>query len=222
MTPFITFTGIDDNTDLYAVDALARLGVEFGILLTNDPEGRKRYPNKAQIKAASIALGVRLAVHVCGKTARADALNGVYDRILHRVGRIQVNGIVTTPELHGFIRQFPDQQIITQYGKGNNSLAYADTPDGRHALLVDDSAGNGQSPTHWNAPGPLVGKSVGFAGGLGPDNIATELPRIRAVAGPGWWVDMESKLRDADDWFSLERCADVINKARPIVGEAFA
>jgi len=43
---------------------------------------------------------------------------------------------------------------------------------------------------------------------------------LGAVAGPGWWVDMESKLRDAHDWFSLERCADVLAKARPFIGES--
>jgi hypothetical protein len=44
---------------------------------------------------------------------------------------------------------------------------------------------------------------VGYAGGLGPDNIATELVKIRPSASSIWWLDMEGKLR-IDDWFSVD------------------
>lgn len=223
MSPFITCTGIDDNTDLDAADRMATPGVEFGILLTNDPEGRNRYPNKATIKSATEILGNRCAVHVCGKTARADMLAGRYDETLSRVGRIQVNGAVSIFELDQIGRRFPDQQIITQHTEANRDLRWSRARladlGANHALLVDGSGGRGISPENW----PLVStdKRVGFAGGLGPDNLATELLRIKEVSGGHWWVDMESKLRDATDWLSLDKCSQVIAIAKALVPRRF-
>ncbi len=223
MRPFITCTGVDDRTDLATLDRMAAPGVEFGILLTNDPEGRQRYPNKATLKAAARTLGRRAAIHVCGKTARSDMLAGVYDGTLSLVGRIQVNGVVSIFELDQIGRRFPRQQIITQHTEANRDLRWsrAQLADlgANHALLVDGSGGRGISPESW----PLVStdKLVGFAGGLGPDNLAAELERIKEVSGGGWWVDMESKLRDADDWFSLEKCAQVIAIAKDTMPQRF-
>ena len=54
---------------------------------------------------------------------------------------------------------------------------------------------------------PHTAKAVGFAGGLGPDNLARELRKIADIARAGWWADMEGKLR-VDDWFSVERAAE--------------
>lgn len=64
----------------------------------------------------------------------------------------------------------------------------------RLVLLVDASGRRGGARAEW----PLLKTrhAVGFAGGLGPDALCAELPPIRAVARPGWWVDMEGRLRD--------------------------
>ena len=57
----------------------------------------------------------------------------------------------------------------------------------------------GSLPTSW--PLPIAAKPTGYAGGLGPDNLAQALVAIEAVAGSGQypeyyksWVDMEAKL----------------------------
>lgn len=100
---------------------------------------------------------------------------------------------------------------------------YVEVPEGRdppldilgpgeHQLLVDASGGRGVSPAEWTRPNTT--RAVGFAGGLGPDNLAGELPRIAAVARGPWWVDMETKLR-TDDWFDIalaERCSDAFEQ----------
>lgn len=55
----------------------------------------------------------------------------------------------------------------------------------------------------------------GYAGGLGPDTLATQLPRIAAAAGgQPVWVDMESRLRDAQDRFDIgaaARCLQAVD-----------
>lgn len=219
MKPFITLTGLDERTDIDAVERLARPGVEFGILLSETPEGRNRYPSLPWVAATARRLGRRCAIHVCGGKARESLMTSLYDDWLDLVGRVQINGKVADDELDWLLPHFSELTIITQLA--GTPAEYLDIHEVtmNHAILVDGSGGRGISPAEW--PTVPVVKDVGFAGGLGPDNIATELPRIRSIACSGWWVDMESKLRDAEDWFSLKRCADVIAKARPFIGESF-
>jgi hypothetical protein len=54
-------------------------------------------------------------------------------------------------------------------------------------------------PSTWPAPIPGVDYH-GYAGGLGPKTLPVELPRIAAAAGAArTWIDMESRVRSADD-----------------------
>jgi hypothetical protein len=64
------------------------------------------------------------------------------------------------------------------------------------------------SPEQWDRPDTC--KPVGFAGGLGPNNILVEIQRISSVATGNWWVDMEGKLRDKNDWFDLTKAMAVV------------
>jgi hypothetical protein len=52
----------------------------------------------------------------------------------------------------------------------------------------------------------------GYAGGLGPANVADELPRIAAAAGArDFWIDMASSLREPGSGaFSLDACERVL------------
>lgn len=213
----ITCTGIDDYTSLNAVAELVSPGVEsheieFGILLTDNPEGRKRYPNLKTIEKAVVMLGPSLAIHICGKTARQKAIAGIYDNILKLVGRIQVNGFVTEEELRALMGKFPGHQIITQFGHGNNDLTKLETQKLRHAILVDNSGGRGIMPDSWICPEVNSDKPIGFAGGLSPNNLLTNLEIIeKIVKNNYWWVDMESSLRDKNDLFSLKLAERAIN-----------
>lgn len=77
------------------------------------------------------------------------------------------------------------------------------TPKAKNILaLFDASGGRGLERQEW--PAHLGDWDCGYAGGLGPDNLRRELPRIAAAAGPSpYWIDMESKLREGDDRFSV-------------------
>jgi hypothetical protein len=204
----ITLTGIDELTDILAVKAICdeRPDVEFAALLTETPEGRNRYPSSSFICFAATLLDMQLAVHVCGSKARAALLAGNYDRILHRTSRIQVNGRVTRNELFSILHHFPSQRIITQHNEANEDLADDSINYGylgsNHEILVDGSGGQGIVPDEWVRPN--TSKYVGFAGGLSFMNLHEQIPRIAKVAQAGWWIDMESSLRNKDDRFDLD------------------
>jgi phosphoribosylanthranilate isomerase len=55
-------------------------------------------------------------------------------------------------------------------------------------------------------PHPGGDRLVGYAGGIGPDNVADVLEQIGAT-GP-YWIDMESGVR-TDDRFDLGKCRRV-------------
>ena len=67
----------------------------------------------------------------------------------------------------------------------------------KFSLLFDGSYGAGIEPSAWYAP---VYKNIpnGYAGGLGPDNVAKNLDKINAILPQNYetWIDAEGKLRD--------------------------
>ncbi len=223
----ITLSGIDERTNLQRlIDLIPRdqlYKVEFAILLSANPEGRHRYPTLDYIEdyvdnITKLNENVNFAIHLCGGTARSNALKGKYNYLLNdpeEIKRIQVNGKVSLEELEQFTQKFY-QQIITQhvpYNLGLN-IVNEEIGNGNHALLVDASGGNGISPKEWIAP--ETNKFVGFAGGLGANNLEQELVRIKQVSKPGVWVDMESSLRDENDWFDIDKalkCIELVVEA---------
>lgn len=209
VTKTITLTGVDRKTPFVELEDLARrANVEIGILLSLGNKDN-RYPPLRWIETAVDILGRKCAVHVCGRLARHELFLGKFPWI-SRVGRLQLNGAVTATEARdaaGFVTT-----VITQARGGVWDLV--DHEQEGHCILVDQSGGRGISPAVWKRP--ATAKLVGFAGGLGPDNLAHELDRISQVAEGDWWVDMESKLRGSgDDFFSLRKahvCVDVFHR----------
>ncbi len=200
----ITVTGIDESTDIDRLLNVVQPHAEIGILFSMTASGRNRYPSADWISKTSKRLRTA-ALHVCGSNAR-HFLRTKKPEFVTRFARIQVNGVVSEAELSHICQIYPDQWVITQHTLANKALARAQV--GNHQLLVDGSGGRGVVPPSWQAP--ATNKAVGFAGGLGPDTILTELPKIQAVVQPGWWIDMENALRDKDDWFSIDRALAVI------------
>jgi phosphoribosylanthranilate isomerase len=205
--PIITVTGADERTDL---DRLKHMHVEVGILYSVDREGKEpRYPSLKWILDAARKLPY-VSLHVCGKPAREQAITGSLGFDIGDFQRMQVNGPLTDEQVEIICNRHAHHKIITQWGCRNGGNMEVDFEN--HAVLVDGSGGNGILPTFWMRPKSIIrpGKPVGFAGGLGPDNLVEQLKLIRPYAQPGWWIDMEAKVR-TDDWFDLDKVEQVIN-----------
>lgn len=204
LKPFVTVTGADERTP---VDELSEIAAEIGLLYTATPEGRNRYPRREWIAATAPGLR-RVAIHVCGSGARRELHAGKLGDVVAHAQRIQVNGILSVSEVEDLCAQYYSHTLITQHKPDNARLLAVSASN--HALLIDASGGRGISPESWEPP--QTAKPVGYAGGLGPENIAAELGRIRQVARGFWWIDMEGKLR-VDDWFCVARALSVVRWA---------
>ena len=210
----ITLSGIDERTELSFISN--QHSPEYAILLSGNPDGRNRYPSVEWIQK-SIKESARFAVHICGSVARKNALAGDYTSILNSrtVDRIQVNGKVSMDELGKFIDLFPYTVIITQDCPYNVELAKCS--HWNHQILIDGSGGRGIVRENWNLPEHLIGpskvnKRIGFAGGLGLGNLKsaiTDIEKLNLKREP--WVDMETSLRNKDDWFDVEVASECVN-----------
>lgn len=196
----MTATGVDCRTDVDALEDTP--DVEFGFLYSVNQAGRaKRYPTWEFIKReASVAKYNPLALHLCGTGAYMQFVTGKLD--VSAFGRIQINGHHPADQIESVCRLFPGKRFIVQYrGKQSDELLKLQEPN--LSILVDGSGGKGIIPKSW----PLLDTqlAVGFAGGLSPTNMFDQVNLIRAVARTGWWVDLETNLRTADDYFSLHK-----------------
>ena len=64
------------------------------------------------------------------------------------------------------------------------------------SFLFDESKGRGTLAANWPGVAEAAGVPFGYAGGLGPENVAAQLARMALAAhGAPVWVDMESSLR---------------------------
>lgn len=224
----ITFTGIDESCSPKDLHELWRREprLELGVLYSDRRAGVGRYPPHDFMRW--VARGLvhfvpALALHICGAARRRFLAKGTLLDLpgLYNFDRLQLNGTFTGEEgdqlqaiLDLTVRE--GQALITQHDT-SPELAARIRAD-HHHVLFDASGGNGTLRENW--PAPLPGKVCGYAGGLGPDTLARELPRIvEAAGGMPFWIDMESSLRTADDKFSLEaahRALDVIQAIAPL------
>lgn len=223
---FCTLTGADDgvnHTDLLYLSA-SHSFAEWGVLFHNARQGIGRYPSFAWIDTlCSLTHGVpraHFALHICGRDAVHEFLQGtgkVSDVAVH-FGRIQLNLIASSVDpasLIAALRRHPSKTIITQHNAANESLwrLLGEVPN--HSVLFDESGGRSINPATW--PSPLPGKLCGYAGGLGPDNLAVELQRIQMAAEKKpFWIDMEGKLRNEADQFdlsSVQTCLSIVREA---------
>jgi hypothetical protein len=211
--PFrITFTGADPSCavdDLLALTA-ADPRVELGLLYSETHAGTGRYPPAAWIRETAERLGFhRVALHVCGRAVKKMIYGEASDPELGSLWnfeRVQMNGRFQDDDAT-WLRRFigPDSlafKIITQFDGNPGLHEFCRRPS--HQILFDASGGRGVERPEW--PAHLVDWTCGYAGGLGPDNLRAELPKIADAAGSApYWIDMESKLRDELDRFSIDK-----------------
>jgi hypothetical protein len=198
---FITFTGADDRTSVEGMIALSRLyPIEWGILFSKSRQRvDPRYPGGEAVSRFAWS-GLRLSAHLCGAYSRAIMAGTDDHRMPLDLGicrRIQIN------------HDEPIAARIREFRKGWGPRCIAQTKgetfprDTAIDWLFDRSGGAGYLPAGWP---PYPGRLVGYAGGIGPDNVQDV---IRAIGATGpYWIDMESKVR-TDNWFDLGLCRRV-------------
>jgi tRNA-splicing ligase RtcB len=85
------------------------------------------------------------------------------------------------------------------------------------AALYDLSHGGGVLPEKWDHPLAKTAIPCGFAGGLSPENVASQIAKIQDVMGEAdFWIDAETHLRSADDrQFDLAKVRRFLEAAKP-------
>lgn len=226
----VTFTGVDERTDIGRLIDIARRYpfAEFGILFSaHNAENGNRYPEIIPLLKELDKRGVRLSAHLCGHLVREIVKTGDFTGFRRACGiradmfaRCQLNvagASNCTPTRFLYFPSTMKQVIIQQKtrevfeGKrdGGRSLWYHfSTYNPICSLLLDDSGGAGVRGEfrYFDAP------HVGYAGGIGPDNVTEVLEGI--AASPvvrDCWIDMEGRVR-TDDWFDLEKVSEVCER----------
>lgn len=220
-----TLTGVDEHTTLATLGALSQQYpfVEWGVLYSPGRAGTQgRYPSATWLAGLASALRrgrevPQFALHLCGDAVHDFLAGGRVTELAAAFPRIQLNfraSDIALPALVEALRRHPDQMVLTQHNQTNARVAQTLRPAPNHGLLFDASGGRGVLRGAW--PAPFPGFACGYAGGLGPHNLAQQLPAIHAAAdGAPYWIDMESSLRNELDRFDLSRArAALIEVAR--------
>lgn len=222
-----TFTGIDQKTnvsDLLELKNKSKNEVEFGILYSPKLAGQPgKYPPLVKIFDFIDILGSNSSVHICG-VGILNIFNNMSDeiKILNMIndveGRIQLNFNfnrckINKEDFFLLFNKYKKINFITQENFNNSSFT-KDSFIENHHILFDSSGGNGVLAENW--PNYIKNKYCGYAGGLGPKNIALQIIFILGSAkGNSFWLDMESKIRSFDDnyisWFDVEKVSEVIS-----------
>ena len=223
----ITFTGIDERTDLRRLHDIAQRYefAEFGILVSrHNAENGNRYPDVASLLQAIPDDGaVQLSAHICGGLMRQVFEQGSFDCMTKPTGnqfrrfrRCQLNTAGTDYPLQRQLHtpRHLAQVIIQQKSTSRDDYFASLIHQAYHAcplsILIDDSGGEGREARQWQVPEQFrLVRHLGFAGGINPQNVAIVLTQLMRQPMPQeWWIDMESGVR-TDDWLDLDKVEQV-------------
>lgn len=229
----ITFTGIDEHTDLEHVEMISEQYpyVEWGVLLSyHHKENGNRYPDPHILERLEFR-HLRLAAHVCGGMAK-DVVAAETHKMYEHLGwnfdmfkRCQINLNVSSRYaemrsmrpfdrcLDEVIMQMANTEALREW------LQYTEKPLPHVSYLLDASGGRGiDTPINIFDDDPNI--RVGYAGGMNADNVGGKLQQLldhRSYAE--FWIDMESGVRDADDWLDLDKVEQVLKVCDPLIKE---
>lgn len=224
----VTITGADNSIEPSELVALSKRFplVEWGILFSPERWGTPRYPSLgwvAELSDLAKTESLSLSAHLCGRFARnALAAEWSWQRALighdFSFGRVQINCAHNPePSITTMLREWPTtQRVIVQCSDKNLDWVEGAIEDGaRCDVLFDGSGGRGVLPRGW--PRAIERTLCGYAGGLGPLNVADNLPCIaEAAGGSSFWIDMESRVRSDDDQlFDLSKVLSVLKQLAP-------
>ena len=222
----VTFTGIDDATDL---DRVAQLSweypfVEWGVLMSATRTGiDPRYPSLATMAKVS-DIGINPSVHLCGRLARdlaevkgfsiqaALQFNPGARRIQVNLGRAVDQYDDLFYRLRSRARHFGVQIIMQAYGFDSPSVMLGAGVYSDDVVFLNDASGGEGIAGDFQAP---VSKSrVGFAGGICPENVLAKIEQVNALPGDNeYWIDMESGVRTGN-LLDLDKCEAVLKIAK--------
>lgn len=235
----VTITGADDSVPINILQKLSAdfPFVEWGILASKSNEaGCKRFPSPrwlSDLQSLAETTGdLNLSLHLCGRWVRDLLIGHVTfpESYLHCFRRVQLNfHAERTPCVP---HMFADQLYAM---KGKEFIFQIDGAEGNKHMtaalhgavdecypLFDCSGGAGVVPNEWPKPFSMDGESFckhGYAGGLGPQNLAWELRRIgEASKGAPIWIDMETHVRSNNDrLFDVAKVRQCLEIAAPFV-----
>ena len=221
----VGFCGVDDSVhpELLALISRRYPWIEWGVLFRPDMEGQPRYATQEWVQRLSLLQnrgaekGMRLAGHLCGERCQ-QVLDGDGEFVAALsalgFGRVQINATaankvfvdpaklsVYAGNLLQVMASAPDVEFIFQLNDETRGIwdAMVNLPTPRPApanvsVLFDASCGLGVEASEY--PSPLPDIPCGYAGGIGPSNIADVLVSVEAAAqDEPIWIDMESSLR---------------------------
>ena len=219
MIELITFTGLDERSDTHRICQLGRRWpkAEFAVLSGSETGRSPRFPTNEWIDAwrrKAEEATLQTAIHLCGRTRR-DALAGDEAALARCAGfgRIQLNmpeaeRRVQAEAILRFQRRTGRPVVIQHTGAWENAVC-SNEPGIEH--LFDRSGGQGTAGIdEW--PAPRQGKRCGYAGGIGPGNIAEALAFSARHENARIWLDMESKIR-RDNWLDANSIEKVLEAA---------
>ena len=229
MLEILTFTGIDQETDLDHVEAIQgrHPSVEFAVLIGSQTGGSNPiFPPMKVIRNVKRLPG-RKALHLCGVFARSavDGYGPQLDDLANLVqgfDRVQINihadgifppmpnaldtGYTRTRAPFAAFLAATDCQVILQHREPWETAPYWHD---RVEYLFDRSEGGGREFFNEWPPPPKDGKRWGYAGGMGPANIGTALAFVKQHSGARLWLDMERNVRSSMYFLDLGKVQDV-------------
>lgn len=228
----VTVTGADDSIQPKELIQIAKEYpfVEFGILLSKQQQGNKRFPSRNWLNELYIEWRnnkkLALSGHLCGAWVRNLCVG--MPNFFQEFGctwkmfdRFQLNfhaePHVASEGFSEVLREYMgSRQIIFQMDGVNEKIFSAiENRWGIYAYpLFDTSGGVGVLPKAW----PKQYTYCGYAGGLSPDNLQQELEKIAQVADGPIWIDAETHLRSQDDMlFDQVKVRRFLEVAKPWV-----
>lgn len=221
----ITLTGPDDRTDISALIAFQHdfPQTEIGILVKPGFTGQSRFPKDSWIDTFCQDSTGHRALHLC-----EDAIFSFLEhhpacwRLAQKFGRVQLNVFQSKRPVDPHLvdqaaRVFYDQtggRIIIPINPQNEQMVLALT-EPNIDIIFDRSGGRGILAGEW--PPGFPDRSITYAGGLNPDNVAEQVKKMIVSAnGRPFNIDIETGVRtcaspdDKDGIFDIGKCRTVM------------
>ena len=209
----LTFTGIDEKTDLEAMGRLAGAGTELAVLVGTPTGHAPRFPKLdrvIEIRETCRRLRLPSAIHLCGPFAQAvnQSRFGETLELCRGFGRVQVNAPANEYRpvyLQDFREALGRPVIVRHRMPYRNSRPWA---GGGIAYLFDRSGR--ANFDEWSPPWNET--DCGYAGGVTPENIREAVARIGTFPRDPW-IEIEGAVR-TEDRINLQKVEQLMRNAR--------